>query len=258
MYNIISLEDPDICLVIFYPFREENREICKERIRELKDLGVTGVINYGPVSIGKFKVLGKGHAAIVSLAAHKSMGVVALKIRRSDSKRDSLENEAFILKILSETGYVPKLFLYSKNFIVREFIEGLLLKDFLEKYRDNHQMIRDLAENLVRSAWKIDSFNVDIEEISRPDKQIIIKNNDLLKIYYIDLESAKTNDHPANLNRIISFLISNKLMREALNIDENIVNILLSYLRDYRRGDHVIRERILIKIIETLFRKRHV
>ena len=77
----------------------------------------------GPTTIGKLEILGKGYVGIVVLAKRKSKDV-ALKIRRLDSQRTEMKNEAKLLKLVNSVNVGPKLFDHSKNFVVMEYLDG--------------------------------------------------------------------------------------------------------------------------------------
>ena len=69
----------------------------QKRMVELKKLGVTHISFTGPLQIEKCHILGKGYVGMVVLAK-KNGNVIALKIRRTDSPRKNMINEAKLLK----------------------------------------------------------------------------------------------------------------------------------------------------------------
>ena len=68
----------------------------KKRISELRKLGVSHISFTGPLQIEKCHILGKGYVGMVVLAKQKN-NKVALKIRRTDSPRKNMLNEAKLL-----------------------------------------------------------------------------------------------------------------------------------------------------------------
>ncbi|MEL9940714.1 MAG: hypothetical protein QW632_04110 [Ignisphaera sp.] len=198
------VEGDSLCRVLCYPSGDSI--CCYNRLEELSRLGITGVYSFGDVQIEKgVWVVGKGHAAIVALAQHMLYGLVALKIRRVDSKRDSLEEEGMLLETVSRLGYAPKPISYSKNFIAREYVDGSTLERILKE--GDGGKIKKAIVSLVKAAFAIDSIGVDVEEIVNPTKQIIYLCNDLEKPMFIDLESARLRPHSSNVTKIISFII---------------------------------------------------
>ena len=95
----------------------------EKRIVELRKLGVTHVSFTGPLRIEKCNILGKGYVGMV-LLAKKEKEIFALKIRRTDSPRKNMTNEAKLLSIANKIGIGPKFIKNSKNFLIMEFIDG--------------------------------------------------------------------------------------------------------------------------------------
>ena len=83
---------------------------------ELKKNGVTSIAFVGPMEVGSLNVIGKGYVGIVILAKIKNE-VFALKIRRSDSPRKKMNDEAKLLQIANKVNVGPKLIKFSKNFL---------------------------------------------------------------------------------------------------------------------------------------------
>ena len=103
-------------------------EITK-RMVELRKLGITHISFTGPLQIEKCHILGKGYVGMVVLAKKRSR-VVALKIRRTDSPRKNMTNEAKLLKTANKLEIGPKFIKNSKNFLMMEYIDGEKIIDF--------------------------------------------------------------------------------------------------------------------------------
>ncbi|MEM0027657.1 MAG: hypothetical protein QXT53_07890 [Ignisphaera sp.] len=243
----------DLCKVLCYP--SGDRRCCYNRLEELDKLGIANVYNFGDVQIGKnVWIVGKGHAAIVVLAQHRFYGLVALKIRRVDSKRDSLEGEAKIIEIAYRTGYAPRLMAYSRDIIVRQYIDGQSLGKVLkEGYIEN---IRTAVTSLVKAALELDKNNIDIIELANPVNQVIYICNNMEKPIFIDLETARLYPNPSNITRILSFIlrsrIENKSLISLLNI-ENKVNDLTELGKQYKKASNTReKENIVNKLLQLL------
>ena len=113
-------EDPYKKILAFPKVKESE---IKNRIVELKKLGISHVSFTGPLQIDKCHILGKGYVGMVILAK-KSGNNVALKIRRADSPRKNMSDEARLLKIANKINIGPKFIKNSKNFLVMELIDG--------------------------------------------------------------------------------------------------------------------------------------
>ena len=79
-------------------FPKSTKRNIAARLSELTKLGVTSVAFTGPIEIEGLNVVGKGDVGIVVLIKIKS-NVFALKIRRTDSPRKKMDDEAKLLQI---------------------------------------------------------------------------------------------------------------------------------------------------------------
>ena len=242
--------------MICYPYREEYQEECLRRIKELERLGIVKLYSYGESIIRSIRVVGKGHSSIIALARHAALGDIALKIRRFDSKRESLIREGELLKRAEVSGCTPKVHIYTRDFIVREFIEGEKLIDFIYRFYDDRNVMKRLIRSLITSSYALDSLMIDLVEISRADKQVIVENSDPERIFYIDLESGRVSSQASNLTRIISYIISRSIRRkriiDVLDIDRDRINLLKSYAREYKKSSLEEKRFLVDKILELL------
>ena len=158
----------------------------KKRIIELKKLGISQVSFTGPLQIEKCSILGKGYVGMVVLAK-KSGKIVALKIRRIDSPRKNMSDEAKLLKIANEINIGPKFIKNSKNFLIMEFIDGEKIIDWAKKPETKAKEIRHIVNNVLRECYLLDEIGLDHGELSTIDKHVIIneKRNTI-----IDFESS--------------------------------------------------------------------
>jgi len=125
--QISTFEEEPYSKILCFPKVKESE--VKKRLKELKKLGVTHVSFTGPLQIEKCHILGKGYVGMVVLAK-KNNEIVALKIRRIDSPRKNMSNEAKLLQIVNKLGIGPKFIKNSKNFLVMEYIEGEKIIDW--------------------------------------------------------------------------------------------------------------------------------
>ena len=107
--------------ILGYP-KATKRQL-NSRILELEKLNIKSISFTGPTTIGKLEILGKGYVGVVVLAK-RGTKITALKIRRIDSQRSEMKSEAALLKIVNTVNVGPKLFDFSKNFVVMEYLEG--------------------------------------------------------------------------------------------------------------------------------------
>jgi len=247
------VNDADLKKILCYP--NPLSQECSKRLEEVRSLGIKAIFNYGQLRIGKLSIIGKGHAGVVTLAYHSLYGYVALKIRRIDSKRDSLRREALIMKFAEDVNGIPRVYDYTDNFIVREYIDGYVLKDYISRNIDG-QRLRILLASLIELFYRLDIRGIDVEEIRNPLKQIVVKCGDPRNVYIVDLESARIRKNPSNLSRILSFIlngkIGNRYVYEIIDLGYEHRKRLLLYATMYKRGDDREREEIVNRILDVI------
>ncbi|ADM28631.1 Ser/Thr protein kinase [Ignisphaera aggregans DSM 17230] len=250
-FDVVNDADLDKILCYPNPLSQE----CSKRLEEVKSLGIKAIFNYGSIKIGKLSVIGKGHAGIVTLAYHNLYGYVALKIRRIDSKRDSLRQEALIMKLAEDVNGIPRVYDYTDNFIVREYIDGYILRDYISNNIDS-QRLRILLISLIELFYKLDIRGIDVEEIRNPLKQIVVRCDDPRNVYIIDLESARIRKNSNNLPRVLSFILNGKIgdkyVYEIIDLGYNHRKTLLLYATMYKRGSNEERREMANRIIDVI------
>ena len=78
--------------ILGYP-KATKRQL-ESRVSELRKLGIKEVSFQGKTKIGTLNILGKGYVGVVVLARKNKNKKVALKIRRTDSQRNGMKEEA--------------------------------------------------------------------------------------------------------------------------------------------------------------------
>ena len=180
--------------ILGYP-KASKRQITS-RISELKKLGVTKVSFQGQTQIGNLRILGKGYVGVVILAKKRS-SLVALKIRRIDSQRDGMRNEARLLKSANKARVGPKFIASSKNFILMEYLNGEKISDWVSSVngKGGASKIKQAIRSILEECYKLDSSNIDHGELSSISKHVIVGK----KITLIDFESSSTKRKVSNV-----------------------------------------------------------
>jgi len=189
--------------VICYPRYDLNE--MKQRLKELERLGVKAVEFAGEKRAFNLPVLGKGCVGIV-VAARTDEGKVALKIRRVDADRTGMQHEAEMLKKANAVDVGPRLLNATENFLVMEFIEGMLLPQWIEalKGRGTKARIRQVLLAVLEQCWRLDKESLDHGELSRAPKHIIVDANDNPRI--LDFETASIARRVSNVTSMCQFL----------------------------------------------------
>jgi len=185
-------KEPYKKILAFPKVRESEIE---RRMVELKKMGITHVSFTGPLQIEKCCILGKGYVGVVILAK-KNRNVIALKIRRTDSPRKNMTNEAKLLKTANKVDVGPKFIKNSKNFLIMEYIEGEKIIDWAKKTRCTSKGICSVLNDVLRECFLLDNAGLDHGELSTIDKHVIVgKQSNTI----IDFESSSTNRKPSNV-----------------------------------------------------------
>jgi putative serine/threonine protein kinase len=208
-------------------------EVLRDRITELRKLGVSGIFFSGRHRIEGIPVLGKGHTGLV-LMADTSQGVLALKTRRVDADRFSMEHEARILREANTFGVGPRLVKWSKNFLLMELVEGVYLSDWIKTITPvKAGELKRILRLVLDQARQLDRAGIDHGELVRLRRHVILSNE---KPKIVDFESASKNRRVSNVTTVIQSLFLNSLTCSILG---RVIEIpdrekLLEALRRYK------------------------
>ena len=230
--QISIFEEEPYSKILCFPKVKESE--VKKRLNELKKIGVTHVSFTGPLQIEKCHILGKGYVGMVVLAK-KNNEIVALKIRRIDSPRKNMSNEAKLLQIVNKLGIGPKFIKNSKNFLVMEYIDGEKIIDWAKKTETKSQEVRSVLNNVLRECYLLDDAGLDHGELSTIDKHVIVGKN---KNTIIDFESSSTNRKPSNVTGATQGILIGtglaKIIQKKIKLPpkETIINLIRQYKKN--------------------------
>ena len=203
----------------------------KKRIVELKKLGISHVSFTGPLQIDKCHILGKGYVGMVILAK-KSGNNVALKIRRADSPRKNMSDEARLLKIANKINIGPKFIKNSKNFLVMELIDGEKIIDWAKNSKTKSKDLYHVINNVLRECYLLDNVGLDHGELSTIDKHVIIGKD---RNTIIDFESSSTKRIPSNVSAATQAIFIGtglaKIIRKKIHVPrrDKIIRLVRNY-----------------------------
>ena len=182
-----------------YP--DSHSPACLERLEDLRELGIREFYYWGSTLIGKFKIIGKGHAGVVVLCSDgRRIGVC--KILRTDVRKDSLENEATMMRVLGVLGVSPRLYSFSGTVVFSEHVRGVELAQYLES-TSRDSLLRVLAR-LVEATLILDKLGISHGELSRPARHVLVTRGDNVRI--VDFEYASVSRRTRNQSQIFSAL----------------------------------------------------
>ena len=202
-------------MITCFPWNESKLEICKAVLRDLVDCGVESLVSWGGVVLPWGRVIGKGHASVVSLGYYNDI-IVAVKIRRTDSKHESFQSEGVFQNLAWKAGVAPKVYCYRDNVIVMDFLEGIPLGEL-------SILTKSSVSTILSSAYALDNAGVYHHELSRPWKHVYLTDANAV---IIDFGSSSLG-YCRNLPSVIGAL----LRKISIEADESFKNLLSSYKR---------------------------
>lgn len=222
--------------IVCYP-KPEPREV-QSRIKELKMLGVEAVEFSGKPLTFNVPVLGKGYVGIV-VVAHVGGKRVALKMRRVDADRQTLEQEAEMLSKANSVGVGPRFLAVGKDFLLMHLVEGYLLIDWLQTHCDRAVFI-DVLVDVLEQCWRLDQVGLDHGELSKAPKHLLVDKAN--KPFIVDFETASVMRNASNVTSVCQFLFQGsseaaKAIAQTLGIisKEELVRALRNYKKDRNR-----------------------
>lgn len=214
--HFLELEDPYVKRTLCFP-----SEVCRdysERLERLLSDGFIYLLETGTRVMGS-RYLGKGYSSIVVAARHSKLGLGALKILRSDSRRKSLQGEAEILTLIQGLGVSPRLYSHGDFYIFLEILPpGVCfpLHRVLESLvvRGDFELTRSILINTLKKLHGLDRIRVDHGELNRPGGHLYYCEGG--RVVILDWESAKTASRPVNLTSFVSYLVFRFKYRDVL------------------------------------------
>ena len=199
--------------VICYP-KYDAKEL-RTRLKELKKLGITALEFTGTKLVSDMPVLGKGCVGIVVMA-YKKDERVAVKIRRVDADRTKMQHEAEMLKKANTISIGPKLLDVSDNFLIMEFIEGMLLPEWVNtlRGRGTKSRVKRVVRAVLEQSWCLDELGLDHGELSRAPKHILVNTNEEPCI--VDFETASLDRKISNVTSICQYLFISSQIAKAI------------------------------------------
>jgi len=233
---IENLTEEPYATILCYPHTKPLE--VKNRISELKTIGVNMVEFTGNSLAANVPVIGKGYVGIV-IIAYTNREQLALKIRRLDSGRENFFHEAEMLQKANNINVGPKFAAATKNFLLSQFING----DFLTKWLETNKTkkaFHSVIHNILEQCWSLDMAGLDHGELSKAPKHLLIDKSG--KPFIVDFETASIQRRVANVTSICQHLfvgnnIIPKLIWETLGEKnrDNIINTLRNYKKEKNR-----------------------
>ena len=219
----------------------------QSRISELEKLKIKSISFVGQTTIGSLQILGKGYVGVVVLAK-KGTNVIALKIRRTDSQRNKMQNEAKLLKLVNTVNVGPKLYGVSKNFLVMEYLEGDKIEDWVQNLQGtgSSKKLKSVVRTVLEDCYRLDQMGFDHGELSSISKHVIVGKS---RSTIIDFESSSVNRRVSNVTSVTqAIFIGSGIAKKVQRIykippKQKIIDVLRIYKQEQTRKsfDNIIK-----------------
>jgi putative serine/threonine protein kinase len=231
----LDIRSPKLLSLITYPHYSESEY--KDRIIEMESLGITSIILGGKTIVNSAPIAGKGGVGIV-VKSKAGSKVCALKIRRTDADRKTMDNEARFHKMANSAGVGPILQGHTKNLIAMDFVTGQSIIDWAGNKATRSKMCT-VATAILEQCFSLDVAGLDHGELSRLTRHVIVSDRPSI----IDFESASTTRKTCNVTAatqsiFIYGIVANKLRMILGNIDrEKVIHTLRTYKKIHTRAN---------------------
>ena len=147
-----------------------------------------------------------------------------IKVKRPSSEaQDRIKNEAHYLKILNKHGIGNKLIDSSKNYLVREYAKGQMIKEFIADSDNPKPVLKEILDQ----CFILDKLKINKLEMHKPLKHIIVYKN---KPTMIDFERCYQTEKPKNVTQFCEFI--NRLSKE---FPKKVKEIKKKVIQDYKK-----------------------
>ena len=218
--------------LLSYPANDAER--AQVVLGELEEMGVSALVLRGRHAIDGVPILGKGHVGIV-MAALLDGKEVAVKLRRVDADRASMEAEGEFLRVANRASVGPQLLGVSREVLVMELAEGSYLVDWVGGLEPGDVgRLRVVLLDLMEQARRLDVAGLDHGELSSARRHVIVSEG-VARI--VDFESASVSRRCSNVTSMAQYLFFNRGMAGGVGGDMPLPDRdgLVAALSAYRR-----------------------
>jgi len=210
-------------------FPSPSNECVARRARKLTEAGIDRILDEGNDIVNEIHVLGKGHSSLVLTALLKDGRKVAVKILRTDSKREDLLLECRLMSLAYPVA--PKLFFCDEEFIIMEYLEGLPWKRFLSEYEGDCRLLVLKGLAVLEAGRWLDKVGVRHDELSLVKEHVYVGMRGDVRI--IDYESASMGQG-CNVCRLFSSIFMRERRIRRCCKEETLQSNGLEVLRRYK------------------------
>ena len=178
-------------------------------MEELEEMGVSALVLRGRHAIDGVPIMGKGHVGVV-MAALLGGEEVAVKLRRTDADRASMEAEGEYLRVANGASVGPRLRGVSREVLMMELVEGSYLVDWVGGLETGDVgQLRGVLLDLMEQARRLDVAGLDHGELSSARRHVIVSGG-VARI--VDFESASVSRRCSNVTSMAQYLFFSRWM----------------------------------------------
>lgn len=208
--------------------------MAKARLRQLEGLGVESLTFEGKTKIGRLGLLGIG---TVGVAVRCTAGGrdYALKIRRTDANRPSLEEEFRLTTFANRLGVGAPVQGHTKDFLMMKLLEYAEFSDWLKQLKGEgtRRRVREMVHEILNQCRKLDIMGLDHGQLSNLRKHVVVAEG---RPWIIDFESASRSRRPSNVTSAAQHLLVggriSPVVRRLLGVRDT--GPLLTLLKNYK------------------------
>lgn len=159
-----------------------------------------------PLPCTDIELLTKGKRGVIFTADFRGVPVV-VKVARPDS--DAVNTpllEAQYLQKANELGIGPRLYDFSQDYVIMEYVKGALIGDFLRDVSLDAKNVVSVILAIFDQLVVLDSARINKFELTNPYKHIIVKEN--FDPVLIDFERARFTTRPKNVTQFAEYITS--------------------------------------------------
>jgi putative serine/threonine protein kinase len=208
----------------------------KSRIKQLDALGVDELVFEGRTKIGRLGLLGLGTVGVV-VRASVGGSTYALKIRRTDANRPSMDEEFRLTTLANRVGVGVQALNHSRDFMLMQLLDYTELYEWAWglKGPGTRASVREMMHMVLNQCRKLDIINLDHGQLSNLRKHVVVAS---ARPWMMDFESAGTDRKPRNVTTAAQYLFigsrMSPLVRRILGLGETagLLHLLRAYKQD--------------------------
>ncbi|MFQ6011492.1 MAG: serine/threonine protein kinase, partial [Nitrososphaerales archaeon] len=151
--------------ILCYPSSDERE--AGNRMRQLKTLGINSILIEGKTEISGFKILGKGCVSVV-VKTKRDGRSLALKIRRLDANRVSMDHEVEMSLLANSIGIGPKVHDHTEDMILMDWVTGEDITTWFRSLKGpgSTLRLRKTLHGILKQCFEMDQLGLDHGQLS--------------------------------------------------------------------------------------------